>query len=123
MPRRCAGRLTPAPASNSTTSSNRMRPRSGVSSPAIMLTIEVLPEPEAPNSAVTPPWVANAAAIEKSPRRFSTSSASMLFPVVAHAGAAREPFRDDQRRQRDHDRHQHQAAGGGVAAGNVGVGV
>ena len=57
-----------------------MRPRSGDSSPAIMLTIEVLPEPEAPNSAVTPPWVSKAAAIEKSPRRFSTSSVSIYSP-------------------------------------------
>ena len=41
--------------SNSTVSSSTMRPRSGVTSPAIMLTSEVLPAPEGPNSAVTPP--------------------------------------------------------------------
>src|SRR5712691_107757 len=123
MSRRCAGTLTPALASNSTASPNRMRPRSGASSPAIMLTIEVLPEPEAPNSAVAPPAVSNAAAIEKSPRRFWTSTASILFPVKARSGAAREPFRDDQRRERDGDCDQDQPAGRGVPAGNVGIGV
>src|SRR5215471_16212489 len=118
MSRRCAGTSMPTFESNSTTSPNWMRPRSGVSNPAIMLTIDVLPEPEAPNSAVTPSAASNAAAIEKSPRRFSTSTASMLLPVETRAGAAREPFRDDQRQQRDGDRDQHQPAGSGVAAGN-----
>src|SRR5215831_2570621 len=123
MSRRCAGTFTPDLPSNNTLSPNWMRPRSGVSSPAIMLTIDVLPEPEAPNSAVTPSAASNAAAIEKSPRRFSTSTASMLFPVKARSRAPREPFRDDQRQQRDRDRDQHQPAGGGIAAGNIGIGV
>ncbi len=56
-------------------SSSVMRPRSGLSSPAIMLTSVVLPAPDAPNSAVTPPPVWKRAAIEKSPSRFSMSTA------------------------------------------------
>ena len=41
--------------SNRTVSSSAMQPRSGLTRPAIMLTIEVLPEPDGPNSAVTVP--------------------------------------------------------------------
>ena len=55
MRRRCAGTSMRAALSNSTVSSSAMRPRSGVTRPAIMLTIEVLPAPDGPNSAVTPP--------------------------------------------------------------------
>ena len=62
MRRRCAGTFTRAALSNSTVSSSAMRPRSGAIRPAIMLTIEVLPEPDAPNSAVTLPVVSNLAA-------------------------------------------------------------
>ena len=69
-----------------------------------MLTIEVLPEPEGPNSAVTPSGASNFAAIAKSPSRFSTSTASMLFAVQARAGAPCEPFGCDQRDERNDDR-------------------
>ena len=70
---RCGGgapaRSRASAESNSTLSSSAMRPRSGVTRPAIMLTIVVLPEPDGPNSAVTPPAVSNRAAMLKSPRR------------------------------------------------------
>ena len=69
-----------------------------------MLTIEVLPEPDGPNSAVTPSGASNFAATAKSPSRFSTSTSSMSAPVQARAGAPREPFGGDQRDQRDDDR-------------------
>src|SRR5262245_55846322 len=100
-----------------------MRPRSGVTRPAIMLTIDVFPEPEGPNSAVTPPSVSNFAATEKSPRRFSTSTSMRLLTVEARAGAPREPFRYDERRERDDDRDHDQAERSGIATWDLGVGV
>src|SRR4029077_9726668 len=81
------------------------------------------PEPEAPNSAVTPSGASNLAAIAKSPSCFSTSTASMSAPVQSRAGAARQPFGSDQRDQRDDDRDEPQPPGGGVAAGDLGIGV
>src|SRR5262245_30490253 len=96
-----------------------MRPRSGATRPAIMLTIEVLPEPDAPNSAVTPPAVSNFAASENSPSLFSTSTASISIPVVSHAGTPREPLGCDQRGERDNDRHQYKSHCRGVATGHL----
>src|SRR5881398_1742784 len=104
MPRRCGGALKPPAASNISVPLQMMRPRSGVISPATMLTIEVLPEPDGPNRAVTPPAASNFAASAKSPSRFSTSTASISFPVDACAHAPREPLGEDQRDQRDDDR-------------------
>ena len=43
-----------------------------------MLTIEVLPEPELPNSAVTLPLLSKATLISNSPSRFSMSTASIV---------------------------------------------
>src|SRR5262245_59679504 len=122
MRRRCAGTLILAAESNSTSSPIAMRPRSGVTSPAIMLTMDVLPEPEGPNSAVTPPSVSNFAATEKSPRRFSTST-SMLLPVEPRTGAPREPFRHHERRERDHDGNDNEAQRGSIATGHLGISI
>ena len=52
-----------------------MMPRSGRSSPAIMLISEVLPAPEAPNRPVTRPSLAKAASIENSPSCFDDVNA------------------------------------------------
>src|ERR1700730_12300932 len=95
--------------SNSTAASITIRPRSGATSPEIMLTSVGLPAPEGPNTAVTPSRVSKRALREKSPSRFSTSTASILFPVEAQAGAPRKPFGGDQRGQRHGDGHQHEA--------------
>src|SRR4029079_11989498 len=103
MRRRWAGTLMRAALSNSTLLSIAMRPRSGVSRPPIMLTSEVLPAPEGPNSAVAPAAVSNLTAIENSPNRFSTSTERLSVSVVTQAGAAGEPFRRDEGRQRDDD--------------------
>ena len=62
-----------------------MMPRSGCSSPAIMLISEVLPAPEAPNSPVTRPSLVKEASSENSPSCLATSTRSM---VNSHAGAA-----------------------------------
>src|ERR1700722_11257728 len=109
--------------SNSTVSSIAIRPRSGATKPAIMLTSVVLPAPEGPNTAVTPFPVSNRAHREKSPSRFSTSTPSILFPVEAHAGAPRKPFGRHQRGERDRNRHQHQTASRRIAVGHLGEGV
>src|ERR1700686_2809768 len=119
MRRRCGAKLMPLAESNSTVSSMGMRARWGATSPEIMLTSVVLPAPEGPNTAVTPLPVWKRARRKKSPSRFSTSTASILFPVEAHAGAARKPFGGDQRGQRNHDGHQHQAAGRRIAIGHL----
>src|SRR3954452_18078702 len=110
MPRRCGGMFTPAE-SNSNIPLDETRPRSGVTRPATMLMIEVLPEPDGPNSAVTPALASNFAAMLKSANRFSTSRLSMSASMQPHAGAAREPFGADQRDQRDRDRDEHQSPG------------
>src|SRR5258708_1881746 len=123
MCRSCGGRLIRAAESNSTVSSIAIRPRSGATSPEFMLTSVVLPAPEGPNTAVTPFPVWKRALRKKSPCRFSTSTPSMLFPVKAHAGAARKPFGRHQRGQRDGDGHQHQAPRRRVAARHLGEGV
>src|SRR5215813_8854733 len=106
--------------SNSTVSAMAMRPRSGVTRPAIMLASVVLPAPEGPNTAVTPAAVSKRAlivncplrvgdALERAVNRFSTSTLSTLLSVKAHAGSARQPLGDHERHERDCDRDQHQA--------------
>src|SRR5215212_1171824 len=110
MRRRCAGRLTPVVESNSTVSSSTMRPRSGVTNPAIILTKVVLPAPDGPNNAVTPLFASKRTASEKSPSFFSASTDSISISVEAGAGAARQPFGGDQRRERDDDGDDNQPA-------------
>src|SRR6266581_4151314 len=105
--------------SNSTVSAMAMRPQSGVTRPAIMLTSVVLPEPEGPNRAVTPFAVAKRAPIVNCPSRFSTSTFSTLLSVKAHAGSPRQPFGKHERHERDRDRDQHQAFGGCIATGRL----
>src|SRR5882724_5188106 len=122
MPRRCGGMFTPAE-SNSNVPLDETRPRSGVTRPATMLMIEVLPEPDGPNSAVTPSAASNFAAMVKSANRFSTSTPSMSASVQPHAGAAREPFGADQGDQRDHDRDQHETPGRRIAARSLRIGI
>src|ERR1051326_5851314 len=107
MPRRCGGTFTPAE-SNSNVPLDETRPRSGVTRPATMLMIDGLPEPDGPNSAVTPPAASNFAATAKSANCFSTATLSISASVQPHAGAAREPFGADQRDQRDGDRDKHE---------------
>src|SRR5688572_18161246 len=120
MRRRWAGTSILAVESNNRLSPSTIRPRSGCTRPAIMLTIEVSPAPEGPSRAVTPPVVSNLAATEKSPRRFSTST-SMLLTVEPGAGATREPFRHDKRRKRDDDGDDDEAQRRRIATGNLGV--
>ena len=88
-----------------------------------MLTTVVFPAPEGPNNAVTPPAASKRTASLNAPSSFSTSTASTIIPVEAHAGAAGEPFRGEERRKRQDDREQHQPACRGVAAGNLHQGV
>src|SRR5947207_8954843 len=123
MWRWCGGWLKPPAESNSSVPLTEMRPRSGVSKPATMLTIEVLPEPEGPNSAVTPSGTSNFAAMLNAPSRFSTSTASISAPVQPGAGAAREPFGRDQGDQRNDDRDDDQPRGRCIAAGNLQIGI
>src|SRR5260370_20071445 len=120
---RYGGRSMVFAESNSTVSSIAIRPGSGASRPEIMLTSVVLPAREGPTTAVTPLPVWNRARREKSPSRFSTSMASILFPVEAHAGAARKPLRGDQRGERNRNGHQHETPRRRIAVGRLGEGI
>src|SRR5688572_15081677 len=123
MRRWCDGTLTRAAESNSTASSRTIRPRSGVSRPAIMLTSVVLPAPDGPNSAVTPPAAWKRATKEKSPSFFSTSTDSTSISEETRAGAARQPFGDDEGSQRNDNRDDDKASGGGFAARHLHEGI
>src|SRR5262249_31662620 len=114
---------TRLPASNSTTPSNAMCPRSGRTRPAIMLAIVVLPAPDEPNSAVTPPAASNLASSVKSPSRFPTSSANILLSVDARVGKPREQFGCDKRQQREDDSDDHQPQCGGIARWRLRIGI
>src|SRR6185437_13162531 len=101
MRRRQAGTSMRASPSNRTSPSSAIRPRSGLSSPAIMLMTPVLPAPEGPNSTVAPLLLANDALSVKAPSFFSISTVSTSLSVQPRGGAARQPFRCDQRGERD----------------------
>src|SRR5262247_1321 len=103
MRRWWVGTLIRALESNSTVSAMAMRPRSGVTRPAIMLTSVLLPDPDGPNRAVTPFAVAKYALTVNSPRRFSTSTLSTLLSMKAHAGPACQPFGEHERHKRNRD--------------------
>ena len=120
MRRRCAGTCSRAAVSSSVSPSIAMTPRSGRSSPAIMLISEVLPAPEAPNSPVTRACAGRTrlrARIRRAVLRRRRAASSV--PVQALGGAPREPFRGDQRRHRDDDRHHDQPQRRGVAVGRL----
>src|SRR5437868_2838315 len=113
--------------SNTTESPKLIRPRSGTRRPATKLTSVVLPEPDGPNRAVARVFVSKQAASEKPPRRFATSTVSMIIPrgsACRHGAPAiprpQEPVARSRARQgpgglqpdRAHDqRKSHDAAG------------
>ena len=101
--------------SSSVSSSSTMVPRSGRSSPAIMLISEVLPEPDAPNRPVTRPSLVEFGVEENSPSCLVTSTRSMVISRAGVGGAPREPFGGDQRAHRDHDGDDHEARCSSVA--------
>src|SRR5262245_27618200 len=104
--------------SNSTSSPSAMWPRSGLTSPALILTSDVLPAPDGPNSAVAPS-VSNAAASAKSPSFCSMSTESMLVPVYSCTRTSSEPFGYDQCNERNYDGNNDQFERLLVAARNV----
>ena len=77
----------------------------------------VLPAPEAPNSAVAPP-AASKRGVDREIAQplFDVDRQHRQAPCSRAAGAAREPFRRDQRGERDDDGDHHQLQRGGVAA-------
>src|SRR3954467_10226620 len=123
MWRRCGGRLKPPAESKSSVPVHEKRPRSGVSRPATMLMIEVLPEPEGPNSAITPSGVSKFAATLKSPSCFSRSTTSMSAPMQPGAGAPGQPFGGNKRHQGDHDSDHDKARRRSITTRHLQVGV
>src|SRR3546814_14417366 len=68
----------------------------------------VLPAPDGPNSAVSPGPAVKCAAMTRSPRRRVTSI-SIAMPLPLAMRAADEPFGEDQRAEREHNREQREA--------------
>src|SRR5690348_8380315 len=91
-------------------------PRSGRKRPAIALISVVLPAPERPNNAVSPPALSNAASRRNAPKLCSTATLSMSQPQRAAGGALDQPLGDEQRRQRNRDRDERQAERRRIAA-------
>src|ERR1035437_5002459 len=115
MRRRQTGTLMCAASSNRTSPSSTIRPRSGRNSPAIILMMLVLPAPDGPNNAVAPLSPANSAFKENSPSCFSTSTTNMSGPMQTRGSAPGEPFRRDQRGERNNHSNDHERERGAVA--------
>src|SRR5450759_2507583 len=116
MRRRQAGMLMRAVSSNRNSPSSTMRPWSGRNSPAIILMMLVLPAPEGPNKAVAPLSLANCAFKDNSPIFFSISTTSMSYPMQTRCRAPGEPFRRDQRGERNNHSDDYELQRGAVAA-------
>src|SRR4051794_29597056 len=119
MRRLRGGTKTPHSVSVSVSRSTTTRPRSGRISPAMTLISDVLPDPERPNSAVSPPSASNAASRRKAPRRWRTATSIISMPEGAAGGALDDPLRQKQRRRRDRDRDQGETQRADLAAGNL----
>ena len=87
MRRRCFGTNTPRSVSTSVWPSTATRPRSGRIRPPTISTSVVLPEPERPNSAVTPGCEVKRAARRKVAARV------LDVDVEAHVATCRAPMR------------------------------
>src|ERR1700674_4662918 len=92
---------TPVSLSKSTLPFTAIRPRSGLTSPAIMLSSVVLPDPERPKNAVTCPCASTCARRWNWPRRRSTSISIMAG--YSTTGTANQDFRNDQSDEGKHD--------------------
>src|SRR5215813_9121908 len=96
----------------------KMSPAVGVSSPAIMLSVVVLPQPDGPTSTTNSPSgtarsMASTARVEaKSLVSFSSRTAATLLPQEAEGEAAHEVFLDQE--AEDDDRERRDRADGGL---------
>src|SRR5262249_17822653 len=116
----------PPSVSTSTVRSMVTRARSGRTRPAMILTIDVLPDPERPNRAIRPPSASNCAWSWKAPSRCLMSTARVMqasFDVEPAVGEARHHFRGEQRKHGDGDGDEGEAEGARVAAWHLGEGV
>src|SRR6266851_5284535 len=117
MRRRRAGTKMPRLVSVKTSPSTAIRPRSGRRRPAIALISEVLPAPERPKSAVSPPVLSNAASSTKLPKWWVTATLSISEPVCATRRALDQHLGNEERGERDRDRYQGQPKRREIAAG------
>src|SRR5260370_42703946 len=85
--------------------------------PASALITLVLPEPERPNNPTTGASARNATASSNAPKRCSTSTLIMRTDLAL--GASRQPFRCDQRADRQHYRNRAEPQRLGVPAGRL----
>src|SRR4051812_32052034 len=93
----------PDAVSSSVSPSSVMEPLSGRNNPAIMVTIEVLPAPEWPNNAVTPPTLSKLASIVVAPNALRTSTRSISLSALSEHGATCKPFGREERGKCDQD--------------------
>src|SRR6185503_14185686 len=97
----------PAFSSKSVRPPTAMRPRSGLTSPAIAFTSVLLPAPERPKSATMGASAAKRAS-RRNPPCISVTSTSSMGRLGA-AAAAHEPFREGERRDRERDGEEREA--------------
>ena len=105
MPRRSGGTATPAAASLSARPASSIRPALGISSPAIMRSVVVLPHPDGPSSVISSPF-----AISRSRLRIALEVAEPLLDRPEDDVAHRAPQRgnraiggEDERQDQDRD--------------------
>src|SRR5205809_907930 len=108
MPRALSNNLSPL---------TTMWPRRGRPIPASALITLVLPEPERPNNPTTGASARNATASSNVPNCCSTSTSIMR--AALGLGASRQPFRCDERADRQHHRNRAEPQRLGVAAGTL----
>src|SRR4051794_38337906 len=89
----------------------------------MMLTTEVLPEPDLPNSEVRPGPALNATSSSNLPRRCRIATSSTSRAREAAADAAGEKLGEEQRRHRDDDGDDGESQGAGIAARHLREGV
>ena len=92
MPRRSGGTATPAAVSLSARPARSMRPALGISSPAIMRSVVVLPHPDGPSSVINSPFSISRSRLRtawKSPNRFSIALRTMW--LIAASARQRAP--------------------------------
>src|SRR6266581_232978 len=119
MRRRRAGTKMPRSVSVRTSPSTMICPRSGRRRPAIALISEVLPAPERPKRAVRPPALSNAASSAKLPKWCPTATLSTSEPLSTARRPLDQHLGDEQRGERDRDRHKRQAKRREIAAGDL----
>src|SRR5690348_5265102 len=95
-----------------------MRPRSGRSTPASMLSTDVFPIPDGPNSAVTPAPDSNATSRSMAGQDFATRTSNVMALLHVRVAAGKK-VGSQQCSEREGDRQQRESHGRCVAGGRL----